>query len=86
MGWRLIQLLIYLRNNNSIDSSDEKYNPIIDKLQEIWSQGEIKTIYDLLMLIKNNKNKEIYIQALDDIVSAKEKFINNYIHKISTTY
>ena len=38
------------------------------------------------MLIKNNKNKEIYIQALDDIVSAKEKFINNYIHKISTTY
>ena len=75
-----------LRNNNSIDTTDEKYNPIIDKLQEMWSQGEIKTMYDLLMLIKNNKNKEIYIQALEDIVSAKEKIINNYIHQISTTY
>ena len=61
-------------------------NPIIDTLREIWTPGEIKALYDLLMLIHRNKNKDIYIQALEDIVSSKELFIHDYIEKISTTY
>ena len=64
----------------------EKINPIIDTLREIWSPAEIKTLYDLLKLIEKNKNKDIYLKALEDIVTSKELFINDYIQKISTTY
>ena len=61
-------------------------NPIIDNLKDIWSTDEIKAITELLTLILKDKNKDIYIKALTDIVSAKEKFINGYIQKVSTTY
>jgi len=75
---------------NDKDATDayesQELNPIIDTLQEIWTPGEIKAIYELLMLVHSNKNKDIYINALEDIVSAKEKFINEYIHKVSTSY
>lgn len=61
-------------------------NPIIDQLKDIWIQEEIKAISELLILILNNKNKEIYIKSLEDIIDAKEKTVNKYIRKISTTY
>ena len=61
-------------------------NPIIDQLKNIWSQDEIKAIQELLALIINNKNREIYINALNDIISAKEKIVCEYIKKISTSY
>ena len=61
-------------------------NPIIDNLKDIWTKDEIKAITELLTLILKDKNKNIYINALTDIVSAKEKFINEYIQKVSTTY
>lgn len=63
-----------------------KTNPIIDQLKNIWSQDEIKAIQELLALIIKNKNREIYINALNDIVSAKEKIVCEYIKKISTSY
>ena len=61
-------------------------NPIIDQLKDIWVKDEIKAIEELLKLILSNKNKEIYIKSLNDIVSAKEQTVNNYIHKVSTSY
>ena len=61
-------------------------NPIIDQLKNIWSQDEIKAIQELLALIIKNKNREIYINALIDIISAKEKIVCEYIKKISTSY
>ena len=61
-------------------------NPIIDQLKDIWIEDEIKAIQELLKLILNDKNKEIYIKSLNDIVSAKEKIVNEYIQKVSTTY
>jgi hypothetical protein len=61
-------------------------NPIIDQLKDIWSEDEIKAINDLISLIVNGKNKEIYIKSLEDIVSAKELIVNTMITKISTTY
>lgn len=61
-------------------------NPVIDNLKDTWTKDEIKAITELLTLILKRKNKDIYINALTDIVSAKEKFINEYIQKISTTY
>ena len=73
-----------------IDGQNDKElpdtNPIIDNLRDIWSQDEIKAISELLTLILKDKNKDIYIKALTDIISAKEKFINGYIQKVSTTY
>ena len=61
-------------------------NPVIDQLKDTWLPDEINAIKELLSLILNGKNKDIYINALNDIVSAKEKFINEYIQKITTTY
>jgi len=72
--------------DGTYNQKKEQFNPIIDTLREIWTPAEIKTLYDLLKLIEKNKNKDIYLKALEDIVTSKELFINDYIHKISTTY
>ncbi len=61
-------------------------NPIIDQLKDIWIEDEIKAIEELLKLILNDKNKDIYRKSLNDIVSAKEKIVNQYIQKVSTSY
>ena len=68
------------------DSQTSDNNPIIDKLNDIWTKDEITAIDELLSLILNDKNKEIYIKSLEDIVSAKEKIVNQYIQKTTTTY
>ena len=52
----------------------------------MWSKEEIKAIEELLKLIKANKNRDIYLKSLEDIVISKEKLVNEYIHKVSTTY
>ena len=65
---------------------ETKFNPIIDSLKDIWTSDEIKSTISLLHLIKTNKNKDIYLDSLEIILNAKEKFVNEYIHKISTEY
>tara|TARA_B100000963_G_scaffold314163_1_gene292551 strand:- start:277 stop:903 length:627 start_codon:yes stop_codon:yes gene_type:complete len=72
--------------DTEINRKDLKFNPIIDKLKDIWEKDELQAIYDLLKLIKMNKNRDVYLKTLEDILSAKEEFINVYIHKISTSY
>lgn len=72
--------------NGKNDTDLPDTNPIIDNLKDIWTKDEIKAITELLTLILKGKNKDIYINALTDIVSAKENLINEYIQKISTTY
>ena len=39
------------------DSQTSDSNPIIDKLNDIWTEDEIKAIDELLSLILNGKNK-----------------------------
>ena len=75
-----------LEGKNNEKCTNEKINPIIDMLYEIWTPGEIKAIYDILMLIQKNKNKDIYLKALEDIVTSKELFINDFIQQTSTSY
>jgi hypothetical protein len=72
--------------DTEINRKDLKFNPIIDKLKDIWEKDELQAIYDLLKLIKMNKNRDVYLKTLEDILTAKEEFINVYIHKISTSY
>ena len=73
-----------------VDGTNKRHipytNPIIDTLKDMWSKEEIKAIEELLKLIKANKNRDIYLKSLEDIVIAKEKLVNEYIMKVSTTY
>ena len=73
-------------NDNENYRKDTKFNPIIDSLKDIWTPEEIKSACSLLQLIKTNKNRDIYLDSLEIILDSKEKFINDYIHKISTKY
>jgi hypothetical protein len=73
-------------NDNENYRKDTKFNPIIDSLKEIWTIDEIKSASSLLHLIKTNKNRDMYLDSLEVILTSKEKFINEYIQKISTKY
>ena len=73
-------------NDNENYRKDTTFNPIIDSLKDIWTHAEIQSAYSLLQLIKTNQNRTIYIDSLELILLSKEKFINEYIHKISTEY
>jgi hypothetical protein len=74
--------------NKKLTDKEKLYNTgyIIDSLKDMWSKDEIKAIEELLKLIKTNKNRDIYLKSLEDIVIAKEKLVNEYIQKVSTTY
>ena len=61
-------------------------NPIIDSLKDMWSKEEIKAIGELLKLIKIQKNRDIYLKSFEGIVESKEKIVNEYIMKISSSY
>ena len=73
-------------NDNEKYRKDTKFNPIIDSLKDIWTIDEIKSTCSLLHLIRTNKNKDIYLDSLEIILTAKENFVYEYIHKISTEY
>jgi len=68
------------------NSPDTKFNPIIDTLKDIWSPAEIKSTVTLLNLIKNNRNRDIYLESLEMILTSKEKKVDEYLKKISSEY
>ena len=70
------------------DKSKEKVeiNPVIDSLKEIWTHSEIQSAISLLKLIHENVNRDIYLDSLELILQNKEKFINEYLYRISTEY
>ena len=62
-------------------------NPIIETLQDMWSEKELELIYHLYNLIlSDEKNTGIYLQSLEDILEKKEKQLYTYIKSISTSY
>ena len=61
-------------------------NPVIDSLKEIWTHSEIQSAISLLKLIHENINRDIYLDSLELILHNKEKFINEYLYRISTEY
>ena len=74
-----------IKNN---DTSREKIeiNPVIDSLKEIWTHSEVQSAISLLKLIHENINRDIYLYSLELILQNKEKFINEYLYRISTEY
>jgi hypothetical protein len=77
--------LIQMNDNEKI-IEDVEINPIIDSLKEIWTIQEINSIISLLKLIKDNINRDIYLDSLELILTSKETFIYEYLQKISTEY
>ena len=73
-------------NDNEKIIEDVEINPIIDSLKEIWTIQEINSIISLLKLIKDNINRDIYLDSLELILTSKETFIYEYLQKISTEY
>ena len=64
-------------------------SPLIDNLRNIWDSDEIYIIYKNLNYINNSENEELkktYIKSIEDILSYKEKQVENYINNSSTSY
>ena len=73
-------------NNNTNISRCIEINPVIDSLKEIWTHSEVQSAISLLKLIHEDINKDIYLDSLELILHNKEKFINEYLYRISTEY
>lgn len=68
------------------DKEVSETNPIIDNLKDFWKSEEINGINELLNLILKNIEKDVYLKCLENIVKDKEKKVNEYIQKVSTSY
>ena len=71
------------------ESTDESItqNPLIHKLQHIWSADEITLVVHLLSLIKETKNgSDVYLRNLEDILEAKETYVHEYIKQVTSSY
>lgn len=68
------------------DKEVSETNPIIDNLKDSWKSEEINVINELLNLILKNIERDVYLKCLENIVEEKEKKVNEYIQKVSTTY
>jgi hypothetical protein len=77
--------LIQMDDSENI-REDVDINPIIDKFKEIWSIQEINSVISLLKLIKDDINRNIYLDSLECILKSKESFICDLLKKISTEY
>lgn len=74
---------------NVLDNSLKgKNSPLIEGLKIFWNEKEIELIYDMLEHIndKNDSEKKVYLKNIEDIITFKEKEVNEYIYKKSTTY
>ena len=68
------------------DKEVSETNPIIDNLKDFWKSEEINVINELLNLILKNIEKDVYLKCLENIIEEKEKKVNEYIQKVSTSY
>ena len=80
-----------LENNDLTKFKDinKQESPLIDNLRDIWDNDEIYIIYKNLNYINNSEDenlKNTYIKSIEDILSYKEKQVENYINNSSTTY
>lgn len=78
---------IDILETNKKEKLSKLENPIIETLQDMWSEKELELIYHLYNLIlSDEKNTGIYLQSLEDILEKKEKQLYTYIKSISTSY
>ena len=76
-------------NNNELDDSLKKTTPLVEGLKIFWDEKELRLIYNMLVHIDENKNKNekiVYLKNIEDIITFKEKEVYDYISVKSTTY
>jgi len=78
---------ITLINDNNTEGVIPE-SPLINKLEEFWKEEEkdiIYMIYKYAITLKDEE-KGIYLRMLETILTEKEKQINTFIQKVSTSY
>ena len=63
-------------------------NPVIQQLQDIWSEDEKTLLLHLLHMISTTSSPEqlTYISTCEDILSHKETFVHTHIQTLTTEY
>ena len=78
-------------SQKDIDKIKEIKNHLyLDEFKSIWKDDELDIIFKILKFIniceKNKNEKNNYIKIIENIVNLKEKQIEQYINKYSTSY
>ncbi len=79
----------FIENKEIEKINKDLESPLIDGLKDIWNNEEIDLIYNMFIYIdklENTSEKKIYIKNVEDLLLFKEKKVNEYILKNSTTY
>ena len=85
----MIKDLLETNDLTKFKDISKQESPLIDNLRNIWDSDEIYIIYKNLNYINNSEDDELkntYIKSIEDILSYKEKQVENYINNSSTTY
>lgn len=85
----MVRDLIDINDISKYKNYDKKESPLIEELKNIWDKEEIFIVYKNLKYINETKDenlKKTYIKNIEDILSYKEKQVEEYINSSSTTY
>ena len=85
----MIKDLLETNDLTKFKDISKQESPLIDNLRNIWDSDEIYIIYKNLNYINNSEDEELkntYIKSIEDILSYKEKLVENYINSSSTSY
>ena len=85
----MVRDLIDINDISKYKNYDKKESPLIEELKTIWDKEEIFIVYKNLKYINETKDenlKKTYIKNIEDILSYKEKQVEEYINSSSTTY
>ena len=78
-----------IEGEDGVEEVKEKESPLLGELKTIWKEEELKIIFQTLQYLDacvDEEEKKIYFKTIDDIVSMKEKKVNEYVKKASTSY
>ena len=88
----MLQILLWFLDETKKDydlageDSDESVKPRYQFLKKLWTEKEIKVISDLFELIeKDNKNTDCIIKTISCLLEDKDRLVQDYVNKLSTT-
>ena len=77
-------------NNREVQKLNElKESPLLEEFKTFWKNEELEIIYKILKFIDHSDKideKNNYINIIEGIVKTKEKLVQDYINKYSTSY
>ena len=85
-----IQMSLQNKQQQDIQENSEeiqciKESPLLKELEGFWDTHEIEIIYKTFLLLQE-KNDDTYIRIIDELITLKEKQLEDYILKYSTSY